>query len=103
MSGGDYMGCPENYYRKALQRFAHNLLFGLDSNKAKQMANEKSIEKLEHEIREQRKNVDIIDFIFDAGIVAGSVLKCADRDDGCDGFNACLGGISEFEEFVKEL
>lgn len=97
------MGCPDVYYRKALQRFVHNLLIGVDAYKAEQMTNEKSIAKLEHEIREQRKNVDAIDFIFDAGIVAGAVLICADRDDGCDGFNACLGGISEFEEFVKEL
>ena len=71
--------------------------------KAKEMLNEESVEKLEQEIREQRNNVDAIDFIFDAGIVAGIVLECADRDDGCDGFNACLGGISEFEEFVKGL
>ena len=97
------MGCPDIYYRKALQRFAHNLLIGVDAYKAEQMTNEKSIAKLEHEISEQRKNVDAIDFIFDAGIVAGIVLKCADRDDGCDGFNACLGGVSEFEEFVKGL
>lgn len=97
------MGCPDIYYRKALQRFAHNLLIGVDAYKAEQMTNEKSIAKLEHEIREQRKHVDAIDFIFDAGIVAGIVLKCADRDDGCDGFNACLGGVSEFEEFVKGL
>lgn len=97
------MGCPDIYYREALQRFAHNLLIGVDANRAEQIANEKSIEKLEYVIREQKNNTNTTDFIFDAGIVAGIVLKCADRDDGCDGFNACLGGISEFEEFVKEL
>ena len=31
------------------------------------------------------------------------VLECADRDDGCDGFNACMGGLYEFENFVKNL
>lgn len=97
------MGCPDNYYRKALQRFAHNLLIRVDVNKAAQMMNEKSIEKLEYEIKEQRKNIDDANFAFDAGIVVGAVVICADRDDGCDGFNACLGGISEFEEFVKGL
>lgn len=97
------MGCPDIYYREALQRFAHNLLIGADANKAAQMSNEKSIEKLEYEIREQRKNTDDADFVFDAGIVAGAILICADRDGGCDGFNACLSGISEFEEFVKGL
>ena len=97
------MGNPSLYYRKALQQFAHNLLIRVDVNKAAQMMNEKSIEKLEYEIKEQRKNIDDANFAFDAGIVVGAVVICADRDDGCDGFNACLGGISEFEEFVKGL
>ena len=97
------MGNPSLYYRKALQQFAHNLLIGVDVNKAAQMTNEKSIEKLEYEIKERRKNIDDADFAFNAGIVAGALVICADRDDGCDGFNACLGGISEFEEFVKGL
>lgn len=97
------MGCPDIYYREALQRFTHHLLIGVDVNKADQMANEKSIEKLEYEIKEQRKNADDVDFVFDAGIVAGALLVCADRDGGRDGFNACWSSISEFEEFVKEL
>lgn len=97
------MGNPSLYYRKALQQFAHNLLIGVDVNKAAQMMNEKSIEKLEYEIKERRKNIDDADFAFNAGIVAGALVICADRDDGCDGFNACLGGISEFEEFVKGI
>lgn len=97
------MGCPGRYYKEALWNFTHKLYFDSDKKKAKEMLNEESVEKLEQEIREQRNNVDAIDFIFDAGIVAGIVLECADRDDGCDGFNACLGGISEFEEFVKGL
>ena len=47
------MGCPDIYYREALQRFVHNLLIGVDAYKAEQMTNEKSIAKLEHEIRER--------------------------------------------------
>ena len=36
-------------------------------------------------------------------MISGMVLECADRDDGCDGFNACMGGLYEFENFVKNL
>ena len=97
------MGNPSLYYRKALQQFAHNLLIRVDVNKAAQMMNEKSIEKLEYEIKERRKNIDDVDFAFNAGIVAGALVICADRDDGCDGFNACLGGLNDFEDFIKEL
>ena len=44
------MGCPENYYRNALQRFAYNLVYP-DKKRAKQLLNESSIEKLEDEIK----------------------------------------------------
>ena len=43
------------------------------------------------------------DFIFDAGMAAGILYETSNRDDGCDGFNACLGGLNDFEEFIKEL
>ena len=44
------MGCLENYYRNALQRFAYNLVYP-DKKRAKQLLNESSIEKLEDEIK----------------------------------------------------
>lgn len=96
------MGCPENYYRNALQRFAYNLVYP-DKKRAKQLLNEASIEKLEDEIKAQKDKSDIKEFIYTAGMVSGMVLECADRDDGCDGFNACMGGLYEFENFVKNL
>lgn len=46
-------------------------------------------------------NIGVFVVCIEAGFVAGTVLECADRDDGCDGFNACLGGLNKFEEFVK--
>lgn len=95
------MGCPERYYKEALQNFAHSLYLDSDKEKAKQLLNESSVEKLEDEIERKRKK-DTKDFLFDAGMVAGILYETANRDDGCDGFNACLGGLYKFEAFIKE-
>lgn len=97
------MGCPEIYYKKALQDFAYSLFIGYDKKKANYLKNEKSIEKLENEITIAKEKVDTIDFVFDAAVVTGLILECANRDDGCDGFNACLGGLNDFEEFIKNI
>lgn len=95
------MGCPGMYYKKALQNFAYSLYRFSDKEKAQQLLNEDSVAKIEKEITARKENISVEEFIFEAGFVAGTVLECADRDDGCDGFNACLGGLNEFEEFVK--
>ena len=97
------VGCPERYYREALQKFAHSLYFDSNKKKARQLSDEELIKELEDAIRTQKENTNIIDFVFDAGISAGMVLESADRDGGCDGFNACLGGLSDFEDFIKGL
>ena len=97
------MGCPEMYYKEALQKFAHSLYFDSNKKKARQLADEESIKELEDAIRTQKESINVIDFVFDAGISAGMVLESSDRDDGCDGFNACLGGLSDFEDFIKGL
>lgn len=97
------MGCPERYYKEALKKFAHSLWFDSNKKKARQLADEESIKELEDAIRIQKENTNVIDFVFDAGISAGMVLESADRDGGCDGFNACLGGLSDFEDFIKGL
>ena len=33
----------------------------------------------------------------------GILFETVNRDDGNDGFNACLGGLYQFEGFVKTL
>lgn len=101
--GGDYLGCPERYYKEALQSFAHALYFESDKKKAKQLLHEESVEKLENEIVSCKEYVNEKDFIFDAGMACGILYETSNRDDGCDGFNACLGGLNDFEEFIKKL
>lgn len=97
------MGYPGRYYKEALQNFAHKLYFDSDKKKAKEMLNEASVEKLENEIKVKRGDIQTKDFLFDAGMVAGILFKTANRDDGNDGFNACLGGLYQFEGFIKTL
>ena len=41
------MGCPSIYYKRALQCFAHALVYMEDSKLAKELSEEKSEEKLE--------------------------------------------------------
>ena len=97
------MGNPSIYYRKALQQFAHNLLIDSDVEIARKMQDEKSIDILEFEIKKIKEHIDKCDLIFKAGFVVGHILTYTSEHDGCDGFNACLGGLNDFEDFIKEL
>lgn len=94
------MGCPDIYYRQALQTACHSRLITLKNSKlAKQYAEEQDIDKLEKMIEELRE--DTPDFYYDMGMAAGVVYQDACDNDGCDGFNACLGGIYMFESLIK--
>ena len=97
------MGNPSLYYRKALSQFVYNLLIDSDVDMARKMQNEKSIDILESEIENIKEHIDKYDLIFEAGFVVGHILTYTSEHDGCDGFNACLGGLNDFEDFIKEL
>ena len=103
MLGDDYMAWPEVYYKKALQGLAYGLYVDFDKAKANRLFYEDSVEKLEGEIIAQKGKINVKDFIFCAGSVAGHVLECADRDDGNEGFNDCCGGLYQFKKFVDGI
>ena len=96
------MGNPSLYYRKALQQFTHNLLIDSDVEMARKMKDEKSVDILEFEIKDIKERIDKYDFIFEAGFVAGNLL-CSVSNNGYDDINACLGGVNDFEDFIKGL
>lgn len=96
------MGNPSLYYRKALQQFTHNLLIESDVEMARKMKDEKSVDILEFEIKDIKERMDKYDFIFEAGFVAGNLL-CSVSDNVYDDINACLGGVNDFEDFIKGL
>lgn len=93
------MGCPEIYYKSALQCFAHALIRLEDDKLAKELLNEMSDEKLEQFILDKKKIYNEKQFYYDAGRTTEFVLNEADQD-GCDAFNACIGGLYQFECFI---
>ena len=58
------MGCPSIYYKRALQCFAHALVYMDDSKLAKELLEEKSEDKLEKFILEKKKLVMRNSFIM---------------------------------------
>lgn len=93
------MGCPTIYYYKALQYFAHCLAYDEDKKLASKLLNEKSTEKLENLILDQKSKILEKEFFFNAGIIVKQVLTEADED-GVDSFNAAIAGLNEFEYFI---
>lgn len=94
------MGYPTIYYKQALQGFAYYLTCHDDMRLAKELNEEKDIEKLEEIILEKKKNISTEQFFYNAGMASMYTLNDADKNDGCDGFNACIGGLNMFEEFI---
>jgi hypothetical protein len=94
------MGCPQIYYKRALQCFAHALVYMEDNKLAKELLNEKSEERLETFILDKKTSCNEKQFYYDVGRTAEYVLNEADKEDGCDGFNACIGGLNMFNNFI---
>lgn len=93
------MGCPSIYYKRALQCFTHALVYMEDSKLAKELSEEKSEGKLEKLILEKKKTCNEKQFYYDAGRTVEYVLSEA-NEDGCDAFNAYIGGINMFNSFI---
>lgn len=93
------MGCPSRYYKRALQYFAHALVYIEDKKLAKELSEEKSEEKLERFILEKKKACNEKEFFFDAGRTYEMVLSETDEE-GCDAFNASIGGLGMFVDLI---
>lgn len=94
------MGRPEKYCKQALQELACEFV---DGAKAEDIKNEKDRKALENIIADCKKIVSDKDFYFASGMIFHSVFVRSYEHDGNDGFNACLGGLSDFEDFIKGL
>ena len=94
------MGCPSIYYKRALQCFSHALVCTENKNLAKELLNEKSVEKLEIFILDKKKNLNKKQFYYNAGRTAEYLLNEID-DDGIDAFNTCITGLNMFESFIS--
>lgn len=93
------MGCPNEFYKRALQYFAYCLTYTQNKKLAKKWGDEDSIEKLEEYIKKKKSNIGEECFFFDAGRTYENILQDADEN-GCDSFNACIAGLIEFKKFI---
>lgn len=104
------MGCPQIYTNNALR----NLLIALysdENNKTNdfyKLLNNEEVEFSEDTLKTYVINYltqtdDLIEFIFLAGKSFEYTLNDADRNDGNDGFNACIAGLIDYEKFIKEI
>ena len=66
---------------------------------AKELSEEKSEDKLEKFILEKKNTCNEKQFYYDAGRTVEYVLNEADEE-GCDAFNACIGGLNMFDSFI---
>lgn len=94
------MGSPEKYYKMSLQKFAYALNFDTDKLKSDVLLKENDEEILEQEILDCKNKIDQSEFYFYAGRVYGEILIDTENNDGCDGFNACIGGLNMFMTFI---
>ena len=93
------MGNPDRYYKMALQAFAHSLVCMDNLKMARELFEEKSEEKLEKFILQKKEQIEEKTFYYNAGMACQYVLEEANRE-GCDAFNASIGGLNEFEYFI---
>jgi len=90
------MGCPDIYYKKALQSFAYDLNILSNKEMAEEMLKEQNEEILENEIIRWKNKISEDEFYFDAGRIYASIAEDSYRNDGNDAFNACAGGLYSF-------
>ena len=94
------MGCPDIYYERALKNLCYFLDCHTNKELAKKLYEEKDIKVLEEHILEKKETLPEKDFFYNAGMASMYTLNKANAFDGCDGFNACLDGLSRFGNFI---
>lgn len=94
------MGCPTIYYKEALQSLAYYLTCHTNMDLAKELNEEDDIAKLEKFILKKKQNISTELFFYNAGMASMYTLNDANENGGCDGFNACIGGLNMFDNFI---
>lgn len=94
------MGCPERYYKQALQELACKVC---DSNKRKSIIETNDTDTLERIVSGLKDISEDKDFYFEAGVVFNSIFVRVSVSGGNDVTNACASGLIDFEDFIKGL
>ena len=93
------MGVPEWHYKRALQNLAHGLAYNESPKKARELNEETSEEVLKQFIFGKKEEISEKKFYY----LAGRATQCTideSYDECTDAFNAAIGGIWLFEEFI---
>lgn len=85
------MGCPDIYYKRVMKAFL-SIFDNAESSDDEYI--------LESEILKYRTLLSEKEFYYNVGRVCEYTLNDAIENDGCDGMNACIGGLIEFEILV---
>lgn len=94
------MGNPMWSYLEVLQNLSYILTVQKDQKLAVKLYEEKSYEKLEEYINEKRKEFSDNEWFYYAGMAFERTFNRIYEEDGCDAFNAAIGGLTMFEEFI---
>ena len=93
------MGSPRVYYIRALQMLAHVLAYDSNPKLARELSEERNIEKLKEYILLRKSAMSDKEFYYAAGGAAQCTINEA-YEAGCDPFNASIAGIDLFEDFI---
>lgn len=93
------MGCPRVYYIRALQLMARAIAYESDEKLAREFDEELSEERLKTYITAKKAELSEKDFYYVAGRATQATIEEAYQE-GCDPFNASIGGINMFEDFI---
>lgn len=89
------MGCPDVYYKRALQYFCRAMHFDKEGFRADRFLEIKDIKELEKEVNNIKAIADEKEAIFTAGRIYQAVSSEA-NEEGCDAYNAAAGGLWQF-------
>lgn len=88
------MGCPTMYYNECIQQALVNLNVKKWDDFHTQKYSENELIKMLNDAKSKTKNDK---FIFECGVAMGMVFERAYNENNTDGFNACCGGVIDFE------
>jgi hypothetical protein len=93
------MGSPRVYYLRALQLMAGAIAYETDTKLADELREELSEERLIAYLTDKKAELSEKDFYYVAGRATQATIEEA-YEEGCDPFNASIGGINMFEDFI---
>ena len=94
------MGDTSLYYKEALQELAYQLLLDRNQKLAASYREDNNIDELEKIIIEEKSKISERKFYYNAGIAMCKVFTRVDMEGYTDPFNACIGGMIDFEHFI---